>query len=84
MSQTTTPTSMPCTVCRKHKFQLRPRKSKLNPGMQMWLCNDCFVGKKEPRFVVIMVGRRDGPLAVEEYLRLRKYVGEEILAVDLV
>lgn len=83
-NQESSGSSMPCTVCRKHKFQLRPRKSRLVPGMQMWLCNDCFNGKREPRFAVIMVGRRDGALAVEEYLRLHKYVGEEILAVDLV
>lgn len=84
MATNQTASNMPCTVCQKHKHQLRPRKSKLMPGMQMWLCNDCFAGKREPRFAVILVGRRDGAVAVEEYLRLHRYVGEEILAVDLV
>ena len=79
---------MPCTVCQRHKHQLRPRKSKLIEGMQMWLCNDCFVSKKEPRFAIIMRGRKDaqkglGLDSVAEYLRLHRYEGEEILAVDL-
>jgi len=79
------PTSnLRCTVCQKQKNQLRPRKSKLITGMQMFLCNDCFAGKREPRFAIIMVGRSEGLAAVEEYLRLHRYVGEEILALDLV
>lgn len=73
-----------CTVCQKHKNELRPRKSKLMVGMQMFLCNECFAGKREPRFAIILVGRSEGLAAVEEQLRLHRYVGEEILAVDLV
>lgn len=76
--------NIPCTVCRKIKNELKPRKSKLITGMQMFLCNDCFAAKREPRYAVVLVGRRDGPGAVEEYLRLKKYVGDEILASDLI
>lgn len=55
----------------------------------MYLCNDCFTNKREPRFAIIMVGRKDaaaglGLDSIEEYLRLHRYVGEEILAKDLV
>ena len=75
---------MVCTVCQKHKHQLRARKSKLNQGMQMYLCNDCFAGKYEPRWLVILVGQRDGPDAVQDYLVNHKYIGAEIPAVDLV
>lgn len=76
--------SMICTVCQKHKNQLRPRKSKLNPGMQMYLCNECFANKYEPRWLVILVGQDEGATAVQEYLLNHKYVGEEIPAADLV
>lgn len=76
--------SMVCTVCQKHKYQLKARKSKLNPGMQMYLCNDCFVGKYEPRWLVILVGQDQGIDAVSDHLLNRRYVGEEITAVDLV
>lgn len=88
MGQTTTD-SMICTSCRKQKAELRARKSKLITNMQMFLCNECFKGKNEPRFAIIMVGRQrlaagDDLGPVEEYLRLHRYVGEEILASDLV
>lgn len=80
---------MRCTVCREQKIQLRPRKSKLMKDLQLYLCNDCFTNKREPRFAIIMVGRKDskegkGLARVEEYLRLHRYAGEEILARDLI
>lgn len=55
----------------------------------MYLCNECFANKREPRFAIIMVGRKDAKAGagldrVEEYLRLHRYVGEEILAKDLI
>lgn len=77
--------SMVCTVCQKHKHQLRTRKSKLNPGMQMYLCNDCFTGKYEPRWLIILVGQQEGGLRlVQDYLLNHKYVGAEIPAADLI
>ena len=85
----TTQSDMHCTVCREQKLQLRPRKSKLMKNLQMYLCNECFTSKREPRFAIIMVGRKDakegrGLERIEEYLRLHRYVGEDILAKDLV
>jgi len=55
----------------------------------MFLCNECFANKREPRFAIIMVGRKDsregqGLERIEEYLRLHRYVGDEILAKDLI
>lgn len=79
----TTNSKMVCTVCQKHKYQLRPRKSKLN-GMQMYLCNDCFEKKHEPRWLIIIIAQDDGPEAVRDYLLNKRYVGEDIPAVDLV
>lgn len=76
--------SLVCTVCQKHKNQLRPRKSKLMPGMQMYLCNNCFENRYEPRWLVIMVAQEDGHEAVRDYLINHKYVGDEIPAVDLI
>lgn len=78
-----------CTVCKQQKLQLRPRKSRLMKDLQMYLCNECFTDKREPRFAIIMIGRKDanegrGLERIEEYLRLHRYVGEEILAKDLI
>ena len=85
MQTVTTPrTDLTCTVCRRHRAQLRPRKSKLSPGMAMFLCNECFDGKREPRFLVILVARRDGVAAVRDYIRSHRYYGDKIRAEELV
>jgi hypothetical protein len=70
-------------VCQKNKFQLRNRKSKLN-GQPMFVCNDCFTNKYEPRWLIIITAQDEGIEAVQDYLLNRKYVGDEIPAVDLV
>lgn len=82
MNQTTSE-AVACAVCRKHKFQLRTRRSKLS-GKQMFVCNDCFSGKYEPRWLIIITGQTEGIEAVQEYLLGHKYVGAEITAVDLI
>lgn len=85
----TTQSDMRCTVCREQKIQLRQRKSRLMKDLPLYLCNECFANKREPRFAIVMIGRKDsrdgkGLTRVEEYLRLHRYVGDEILAKDLI
>lgn len=79
---------MACTVCRRHRATLRPRKSKLMPGMPiMFLCNECFEAKREPRFAIILVARdkKNGGLdKVRDYIRNQRYYGEKIRADELV
>lgn len=72
-----------CAVCQKNKFQLRNRRSKLN-GQQMFVCNDCFDNKYEPRWLIIITAQDEGIEAVQDLLLNRKYIGKEIPAVDLV
>jgi hypothetical protein len=78
-------TELSCTVCRKHKQNLRPRKSKLL-DMAMFLCNDCFDKKLEPRFAVVIVARDplQGLPVVADHLRNHRYHGDEITADELV
>lgn len=72
-----------CTVCKGPRKQLQARNSKLVPGMTLLLCNDCVAEKREPRFAIILKARAEGPAAVEEYLKKRRYVGEEILLSEI-
>ena len=80
-----TRTDMTCTVCRRHRANLRPRKSKLMPDSPMWLCNECFEAKREPRWAVIMVARdpSQGISVVRDYIRQHKYYGEKIRAEEI-
>lgn len=79
---TTQTTGAKCAVCKKNKFQLRNRKSKLN-GQPMFVCNDCFNNKYEPRWLVIITAQDEGIEAVSDFLVNHKYVGEPIPASDL-
>lgn len=77
---------MTCTVCRRHRAQLKPRKSKLMPGnAPMWLCQECFDGKKEPRWAVVMVARdpSQGLTVVRDYIRGHRYFGDKIEANEV-
>ena len=72
-----------CAVCAKNKFQLRNRKSRLS-GRQMFVCNDCFNNKYEPRWLVILTAQSgEEPELVKQMILHHKYVGEEIPAADL-
>lgn len=75
---------MLCTVCHKQKNSLRPRKSKLIPNIQLFLCEACFIGKKEPRWAIVLVARQKGHEAVADWVKNEKYVGEPILLSDIV
>lgn len=76
-------TGSKCAVCAKNRHQLRRRLSKLS-GMQMFVCNDCFENKYEPRWLIIIVGQEKGIGAVADYLLDHRYIGEEIAAADLI
>lgn len=72
-----------CTVCRRHRATLKPRKSKLNPSMILLLCNECLESKREPRFLVILTARQDGLDTVRDYIRNQRYYGDKIKAEEL-
>ena len=78
---------MVCSSCGKQRNELSARKSKLMPGVPLFLCNDCIKGKLEPRYLIILVGRQKGPAAVAEYIRNARYYDAEvkpILASELI
>lgn len=81
---TQTRTDLTCTVCRRHRATLRPRRSKLLPGITLFLCNECFEAKREPRFAIILVARKEGVSTVRDYIRNHRYYGDKIRAEELV
>jgi hypothetical protein len=50
----------------------------------MFVCNDCFENKYEPRWLIIITGQNEGMEKIADYLLHHKYVGDEIAAADLV
>lgn len=52
--------------------------------MTLLLCNDCAKQKMEPRYIIVLYGRSNGFDSVSEYIRNRRYVGEDIRADEFV
>lgn len=75
--------SVLCSCCQRQTLKPRIRKSKLLPGTPLFLCGECADSKREPRGLIILVGRRDGFDAVAEYIKNDRYVGKQITAKEM-
>lgn len=74
---------MLCTSCKLQRNELHPQKSKLMPSVILYLCQTCIDAKREPRYIIILVGRSRGLTAISDYINNRKYCGKEILAREI-
>ena len=71
-----------CYSCNKNKNQLTAKKSILLP-VTLLMCESCISSKFEPRWVVILAGRQFGSEHVKEYIIKKRYIGQPILADEL-
>lgn len=71
-----------CYSCNKNKNKLEAKKSSLLP-VNLLICETCSSTKLEPRWIIILAGRSQGPEYVKEYIIKRRYVGNEISASEL-
>ena len=74
---------MKCNSCNKPKADLLVRRSVLSKGIRLMMCKSCVEAKFEPRYIIVLHGHQHGPEAVKEFIKNRRYVGEEILASEL-
>lgn len=74
---------MICSTCKQSKNELHPKKSKVAAGMTLLQCRECIDNKREPRYLIILYGRKEGFNHVSDFIKYRRYVGEEILASEL-
>jgi hypothetical protein len=75
---------MVCYSCGQPKSELATKKSSLLSGMTLLLCKKCIEFKYEPRWIIILAGRKFGPETVREYVIRHRYVGKEISASELI
>jgi hypothetical protein len=71
-----------CYSCNKSKNKLDAKKSSLLP-INLLICETCISAKLEPRWVIILAGRSQGPDYVKEFIIKRRYIGNEITASEL-
>lgn len=74
---------MHCSSCDKPKADLHTKKSRLITNMTLYLCAECTKAKMEPRFVIVLYARQNGPMAVADYVKQRRYIGPDILAKEI-
>jgi hypothetical protein len=75
---------MKCYSCQKSKNELHPKKSEILDGVVALMCQTCIDAKYEPRWIIVLGGRQKGPEAVRDYIIKRRYIGNEILATELI
>lgn len=75
---------MKCSCCGEQKFSLQSKKSALIRGTSFQMCKTCIKEGKEPRYAVILAGRRHGSDFVSDYIVKRRYCGETILAEEVI
>jgi hypothetical protein len=75
---------MVCYSCDQPKNELTPKKSKLLGGINLLLCTKCIDKKFEPRWIIILAGRKYGADYVKEYIKNTRYIGKEISASELI
>lgn len=71
-----------CYSCNKSKNKLNAKKSALLP-INLLMCETCISSRLEPRWVIILAGRSNGPEYVREFVLKKRYLGNEISASEL-
>jgi hypothetical protein len=71
-----------CYSCNKSKNKLNTKKSSLLT-INLLMCETCILSKFEPRWVVILAGRQFGPDHVKDHIIKKRYIGQPILADEL-
>lgn len=73
-----------CACCGRQHADLRAQKSRLITDIKFMVCPTCKKGGFEPRYIIILVARSEGPNRVAEYVRDHKYHGEPILGREMI
>ena len=71
-----------CYSCNKSKAKLSARSSSLLP-INLLMCETCISSKFEPRWLIILSGRQNGPESVKDFVLKRRYCGNDISASEL-
>ena len=73
-----------CSSCENPKDKLERIESRVLPGVHFFTCNSCKVSKYEPRGFVILAVRKYGVTEVGNWIRPKRYCGEDILVEEIV
>jgi|LauGreDrversion4_2_1035121.scaffolds.fasta_scaffold284811_1 hypothetical protein len=72
-----------CYSCSIARNKINAVKSNLIPTINLMLCETCLASGYEPRWAIVIAGRQSGSELVKDYVLNKKYIGEEIVASEL-
>jgi NMD protein affecting ribosome stability and mRNA decay len=72
-----------CYSCSIARNKINAVKSSLIPSINLMLCETCLASGYEPRWAIVIAGRQSGSELVKDYVLNKKYIGEEIVASEL-
>jgi hypothetical protein len=73
-----------CQSCDLPKQSLERVESRIATAWKLNLCRECQKDRFEPRFLIILAIRQFGlSPKISEYIKKRRYVGEDIRAVEI-
>lgn len=72
-----------CMSCNLSKNTVNYVGSKLLNGVNVRMCGKCANAGFEPRWVIVLAGRSNGAAYVGEYVTKHLYVGDKILAEEI-
>lgn len=75
---------MLCYSCGKQKDHLQPTQSTLLSGVNLFMCQICIDEKYEPRWVIILAGRKNGSEYIRDYIIKHRYIGRPISAEEII
>lgn len=75
---------MNCNACGKQKKNLRAVESRSFPGRNFYACSSCRQEGYEPRYLIILAIRSGIRGGVEDVIREGCYIGDRILAEEVV
>ncbi len=73
-----------CNSCDQPKNKLSLYNSKLLPGMKLYMCQTCLDAHYEPRWIIILAGRRYGANKVKEIILKEQYIGDHIKFAEII
>jgi hypothetical protein len=72
-----------CSSCKRQKYEVHGYDSVLVPGMKLLMCKTCMNKGFEPRHLIILAARSGGLKAASPYIVNNRYIGDKILAQDI-
>lgn len=72
-----------CYSCNKNKYRILAYPSKVLPEINVMLCEACHENNFEPRWAIVISARQNGSDHVKQYVLNKKYIGDEIVASEL-